>query len=57
MYGRPSIVSASTQQRKKEADAVEIIAISGKAQHGKDTTAGFLKSALEADGYKVQVAH
>lgn len=57
MYGRPSIVSASTQHIKKEADAVKIIAISGKAQHGKDTTAGFLKSALEADGYKVQVAH
>lgn len=36
---------------------MKIIAISGKAQHGKDTTAGFLKSALEADGYKVQVAH
>ena len=36
---------------------MKIITISGKAQHGKDTTAGFLKSALEADGYKVQVAH
>lgn len=36
---------------------MKIIAISGKAQHGKDTTARFLKSALEADGYKVQVAH
>lgn len=36
---------------------MKIIAISGKAQHGKDTTAGFLKSTLEADGYKVQVAH
>ena len=36
---------------------MKIIAISGKAQNGKDTTAGFLKSTLEADGYKVQVAH
>lgn len=36
---------------------MKIIAISGKAQHGKDTTAGFLKSTLEADGYKVQVTH
>lgn len=36
---------------------MQVITISGKAQHGKDTTAGFLKSALEADGYSVLVAH
>lgn len=36
---------------------MKVILISGKAQHGKDTTAGFLKSALEADGYSVLVAH
>ena len=36
---------------------MKVIMISGKAQHGKDTTAGFLKSALEADGYSVLIAH
>ena len=34
-----------------------VIAISGKAQHGKDTTAGILKRQLEADGYRVLIAH
>ena len=28
-----------------------------KAQNGKDTTAGLLKAALEADGYKVLITH
>ena len=36
---------------------MQVIVISGKAQHGKDTTAGFLKDALEADGYSVLIAH
>jgi len=36
---------------------MKVICISGKAQHGKDTTAGILKAQLEADGYKVLVAH
>ena len=36
---------------------MQVIVISGKAQHGKDTTAGFLKDALEADGYPVLIAH
>ena len=36
---------------------MKVIAISGKAQNGKDTTAGLLKSALEADGYKVLITH
>lgn len=36
---------------------MKIILISGKAQHGKDTTAGFLKDALEADGYSVLITH
>lgn len=36
---------------------MNIILISGKAQHGKDTIAGFMKSALEADGYSVLIAH
>lgn len=34
-----------------------IIAISGKAQHGKDTTAAILKELLEADGYRVLTVH
>lgn len=34
-----------------------IVAISGKAQHGKDTTAGFLKQELEKSGERVLVAH
>lgn len=36
---------------------MKVILISGKARHGKDTTAGFLKDALEADGNSVLVAH
>lgn len=36
---------------------MQIIAISGKAQHGKDTTANYMRDALEADGYRVLVAH
>lgn len=36
---------------------VKVITISGKAQNGKDTTAGLLKAALEADGYKVLITH
>ena len=34
---------------------MKVITISGKAQNGKDTTAGLLKAALEADGYKVLI--
>lgn len=36
---------------------MKIIAISGKAQHGKDTTAGILKRQLGADGYRVLIVH
>lgn len=36
---------------------MKIIAISGKAQHGKDTTAGILKRQLEADGCRVLIVH
>ena len=36
---------------------MKVILISGKARHGKDTTAGFLKNALEADSSSVLVAH
>lgn len=36
---------------------MKVILISGKAGHGKDTTADFLKSALEADGNSVLVTH
>lgn len=35
----------------------KIICISGKAQHGKDTTAGYLKEFLEEKGEKVLIAH
>ena len=38
-------------------NAMKVITISGKAQNGKDTTAGFLKDALEADGYSVLITH
>lgn len=34
-----------------------IICISGKAQHGKDTTAGYLKEYLEEKGKRVLIAH
>lgn len=36
---------------------LKVICISGKAQHGKDTTAGFMKEALEKRGKKVLIAH
>jgi len=35
----------------------KIVLISGKAQHGKDTTAKILKSQLEAKGNKVCIMH
>ena len=36
---------------------MKVICISGKAQNGKDTTANLLREALEADGYRVLIAH
>lgn len=36
---------------------MKVICISGKAQHGKDTTAAMMKEALEADGFSVLIAH
>ena len=36
---------------------MKVICISGKAQHGKDTTAQYMKDALESDGNKVLITH
>ena len=36
---------------------MKVICISGKAQHGKDTTAGMMKTALEGMGHTVLIAH
>ena len=36
---------------------MKVIVISGKAQHGKDTTATYLQQGLETDGHSVLVAH
>lgn len=36
---------------------MKVICISGKAQHGKDSSANIMKTMLEADGYKVLIAH
>lgn len=36
---------------------MKVIYISGKAQHGKDTTAGFMKEAFETYGYRVLITH
>ena len=36
---------------------MRVICISGKAQHGKDTTAGYLKDVLEERGNRVLIAH
>lgn len=36
---------------------MKVICISGKAQHGKDSSAGFLKEILEDDGYSVLTTH
>lgn len=37
--------------------STKIVCIGGKAQNGKDTTAGFLKEHLESLGKKVLIAH
>lgn len=36
---------------------MKVIFISGKARHGKDTTARILKSTLESDGFGVIIVH
>lgn len=36
---------------------MNVVCISGKAQHGKDTTAGIIKELLESKGQKVLIAH
>ena len=36
---------------------LQVICISGKAQHGKDTTAGFLKEIMEKDNKRVLIIH
>lgn len=36
---------------------MKIICISGKAQHGKDTSATIMKELLETDGKRVLIAH
>ena len=36
---------------------MKVICISGKAQHGKDTTANLLANLLEDHGYKVRIVH
>ena len=36
---------------------MKVVCISGKAQHGKDTTAGMMKTVLEDMGYSVLIAH
>jgi len=36
---------------------MKVILVSGKAQHGKDTTAGFLYEKLTADGNRVIITH
>lgn len=36
---------------------MKVICISGKAQHGKDTTAKYLKECLESQGRTVLIAH
>lgn len=42
---------------KAQRTKTKIITISGKAQNGKDTTAQFLKEALESKGKKVLITH
>lgn len=36
---------------------MKLIYISGKARHGKDTVAGFMRDGLEQDGYRVLITH
>lgn len=36
---------------------MKVICISGKAQHGKDTSANLLEAMLEDEGYKVLIVH
>lgn len=53
---KEAILQLSTM-KCKGVDVVKVVMISGKAQHGKDTVARFLKTALEANGYSVLVTH
>lgn len=36
---------------------MKVLCISGKAQHGKDTTANYLYNELKDEGYKVMITH
>jgi hypothetical protein len=55
MSAKQSTFSANSPWKKE--GKVKVILISGKAQHGKDTIAGFLKKKLESSGEKVLIAH
>lgn len=50
-------VAIVCEHKVDDTDKPVVAAFSGKAQNGKDTTAGLLKAALEADGYKVLITH
>lgn len=41
----------------KGGERLRVVCISGKAQHGKDTTASLIKESLEVCGERVLVAH
>ena len=42
---------------ESSANKIQIICISGKARHGKDTVAGYLKTEMERLGYRTIVTH
>lgn len=44
-------------EQKEGELTIKIIVISGKAQHGKDTTAIYLKEQLEDNGERVLITH
>ncbi len=52
-----ALISDSTGHRRKGEIPLKVIAISGKARHGKDTTALMMRIQLSIDSNKILVAH
>lgn len=51
------ITGAYVKTLSKPKSKTQVICIGGKAQSGKDTSAKYIKEALEKDGKKVLIAH
>ena len=52
-----SVREVTEEIEKAQRRKTKVLCISGKAQHGKDTSATFLREALEKRGKKVLITH